>query len=87
MISKRFIKAREKTPMYVKLFVSKNLKLLERIFDLLEKHEMTYDELSNKLNIPKNEITVMLSGTYNFDLKTLTKLEYIFGEEIINISN
>jgi ribosome-binding protein aMBF1 (putative translation factor) len=43
------------------------------------------EDVAIKMNIKPSLVSLWLSGTYNFNLKTLSKLEKILGINLINI--
>lgn len=63
-----------------------SVEIVERLYDLMEKHNINQKELAEKLSKHPSEINKWLSGTHNFTLKTITRLENIFGESILSVS-
>lgn len=47
------------------------------------KPEMSQRELAQKLGKKESEISKWLSGSHNFTLKTIAKIEEVFGKKII----
>jgi transcriptional regulator with XRE-family HTH domain len=63
-----------------------SIEVVERIYDLMEKHAINQKELAVKLGKHPSEINKWLSGTHNFTFKTIIRLENIFGESILSVS-
>jgi len=88
MKSKRiphFHKIIKEMPEDSRLFVDKGLSIIERIHFLLEKRGWNQRDLAQKLGKNDSEISRMITGMQNFTLRTITKLEAVFGEPIITI--
>ena len=54
------------------LDISANISI--KIITELDKQNKTKDDFAKELNISKNKINKILSGSYNFDLITLSKI-------------
>lgn len=81
-----FDRIAERSPKDSKIFVSKSLDIVERIHAILEKKQMSQTDLANALSKSPSEINKWLSGTHNFTLKSIAKLEMVLDEPIIVIS-
>lgn len=63
-----------------------SVEVVERIYDLMEKYAINQKELAQKLGKHPSEVNKWLSGTHNFTFKTIIRLENIFGEPILSVS-
>ena len=62
-----------------------SVEIVERIDLLMQKHNINQKQLALKLGKNPSEINKWLSGTHNFTLKTITRLENLFGESILSV--
>lgn len=83
MASKYFRKALANTSAESRIFVKKNLDIVEQIHQILVYQEKTQKDLAQALVKSEAEVSRMLSGLHNLTLKTLAKLEAALGEDII----
>ena len=63
-----------------------SVEIVERIDDLMQKHNINQKQLAQKLGKNPSEINKWLSGTHNFTLKTIIRLEIFFGESILSVA-
>jgi ribosome-binding protein aMBF1 (putative translation factor) len=63
----------------------KKMLIASAIEDVIKENGWTNNDVANKMNIKPALIELWLSGTYNFNLKTLFKLEKNLGINLINI--
>jgi transcriptional regulator with XRE-family HTH domain len=82
MGSKVFRRILSQTPSDSKIFVRKSLDIAKRISDLIGE-DKTQKWLAAKLGKSEAEISKWLSGTHNFTLKTIAKIEAVLEQEII----
>ena len=68
---------------YQEQYIDKNLRITEQIYDLLKAKNWTQKDLAKALGKSPAEISKWLSGTHNFTLKSITKIEVVFGTDII----
>jgi hypothetical protein len=86
MSLKNYKKVVANTPAETRILVRHSMNILDRIHELLdEKFGGKQKLLAEKLGKKEAEISKWLSGTQNFTLKTISKLESAFGESIIGI--
>ena len=64
-------------------FVRISMFIAEQISIYLEEKSGSKSDLANKLGCTENELDNMLDGTYNFDIKTLAKIESFFKSDIL----
>jgi len=65
-------------------FVQKALEISYQIQYILEKKGWSQKDLAEKLEMSESEISKILSGLQDITLKTLSKIEVVLGEEIID---
>ena len=65
-------------------FVQKTLEISYQIQYILEKKGWSQKDLAEKLEMSEGEISKILSGLQDITLKTLSKIEVVLGEEIID---
>lgn len=87
MQSKRFLDAREKAKPEHRIFVKKNLALVNQIYEILDNKGWTQKDLASGLNKSESEISKWLSGTHNLTLQTICKIESILKEEVFFVCN
>ena len=62
-----------------------SVEIVERIDDLMQKHNINQKQLAQQLGKNPSEINKWLSGTHNFTLKTIIRMETLFGEPILAV--
>lgn len=62
-----------------------SVEIVERIDNLMQKQHINQKQLAQQLGKNPSEINKWLSGTHNFTLKTIIRLENLFGEPILNV--
>lgn len=75
----------DNTPKETKIFVNLYADILMRINQLLEDNAMSQKDLSTKMGKRPSEINKWLTGTHNFTLKSLAKLEAELDAPIIHV--
>ncbi|AFU69463.1 transcriptional regulator, XRE family protein [Psychroflexus torquis ATCC 700755] len=81
-ILERIRKVRAK---YIDIFVDNTFDLSGRIQYLLDKKGMEQKDLARELKKNESEISKWLSGSHNFTLKTLAKIEAVLGERLLEV--
>lgn len=66
-----------------KKYTRTNLDIATRIQKILEKKGWSQQDLAEKMGKQNSEISKWLTGTHNFTLRTLTKIEAVLGEDLI----
>lgn len=66
-----------------RIFVKKNLAISEQIEVLRKEKGWSQKELAKQLDKTESEVSRMLSGLHNITLKSISKLEAVFGNDII----
>jgi len=67
----------------VKLFVNKSFEIVEQISGFLNERGLTQKDLAKMLGKEESEISRWLSGTHNFTLKTIAKLEIALKSPLV----
>lgn len=80
-------KIRKARAKYVDLFVDHTFDLSERIQIILDKKGIDQKTLAKMLNKSEPEISKWMSGTHNYTLKTIAKIEEALEERLIQIVN
>lgn len=69
----------------VKREVALSYAVADRIYDLMKKAGMKQKELAKRIGKSESEISVWLSGSHNFTLRTLSKVSSVFGMDIVSV--
>jgi len=80
-------KIRKYRSKYVDIFVDYTFDLSKRIQFLLDKKSMDQKELAKALGKNESEISKWMSGSHNFTLKTVARIEEILGDKLLEIVN
>ena len=67
------------------IFVNKSVEISDRIEDLLIRKKLSQRQFASLMDKKESEISKWLSGTHNFTLKTLARIEAILNENIIEV--
>jgi len=86
MKNKRLEERRKKIPQSVETFVKRSFDIVDRIHEILASQGKDQKELAKALGKKESEISKWMTGTHNFTLKTLAKIEEVLGEQIIDIT-
>lgn len=74
---------REKTPPEVILQVDLQVRIANRIIELLEERNMTQKDFAKSLGKTETEVSRWLSGTHNMTLATIAKIAVTLDDNII----
>lgn len=85
MVNDFFKKLIDKTPKDVQIFVDKYEEISMRIHQLLKSKGMNQKDLAQHLGKRPSEISKWLNEGHNLTLKTISKIEAVLGEDIINV--
>ncbi|TDO20303.1 helix-turn-helix domain-containing protein [Pedobacter duraquae] len=83
MQSQIFLKARERANPENRIFVSKNLALIEQLHHVMDELGWSQKRLSQELGKSESEISKWLTGLHNFTFKSISKLEAVLGRELL----
>ena len=70
------------TPEYINRFTNKSLGFVDSVHLLLAKKQWTLQDLSDKTEIPIEDLDEMLTLAYNLTIKEISKIEAAFNEDI-----
>ena len=62
-----------------------SVEIVERIFQLMRLKNMNQNDLARSLGKTPSEISKWLSGTHNFTLKSIQRLELFLGQPILKV--
>jgi len=82
-MSKIFDSALSQVPDEVKRFVDNSIEVANQIHSILERQGKTQRDLAVALGKSESEISKWLTGTHNFTLKSISKIETMLNEKII----
>tara|TARA_R110002012_G_scaffold55398_4_gene141459 strand:- start:122974 stop:123390 length:417 start_codon:yes stop_codon:yes gene_type:complete len=85
--SKVLDKIRKIRNRYIDIFIDNSFDLSDRIQHLMELNDMDQKDLAQKLNKKESEISKWMSGSHNFTLKTLAKIEDVLGDKLYCVLN
>ena len=74
---------REATPPEIRRQVDLSVQIANRVYELLEKKNMSQKELAKRLGKTETEVSRWLSGTHNLTLATIAKLSVALDDNII----
>lgn len=66
-----------------KRYIDLTVDIATHIQDVLDAKGWTQKDLAEKMGRQNSEISKWLTGTHNFTLKTLAKIESVIGEEVV----
>lgn len=85
--NKKLEERRKQIPEDTRLFVKHSFDIVEQIYTILDKNNMEQKDLAKLLGKTESEISKWMTGTHNFTIKTISKIESVLGESILNVSN
>ena len=77
---------RKKISKDVEEFVQQSFDIVDRIHEILSKQGKEQKDLAKALGKTESEISKWMSGTHNFTIKTITKIEHVLGERILQVT-
>lgn len=78
---------RKEIPKEIADFVNKSFDIVDRIHEILEAKGLEQKDLSKLLGKNESEISKWMTGTHNFTIKTITKIENVLDASILRIEN
>ena len=67
---------------YIDIFIDNSFDMSHRIQYLLDINNLDQKDLARQLNKKESEISKWMSGSHNFTLKTLAKIEDVLGDKL-----
>lgn len=83
MKNKRLEERRKKISKDIDIFVKQSFDIVDRLHEILVKQDKEQKDLAKALGKSESEISKWMTGTHNFTIKTLAKIEAVLGEPII----
>jgi len=80
-------KIRKYRSKYVDIFVDYTFDLSNRIQFLMDQNSMEQKDLAKALGKNESEISKWMSGSHNFTLKTVARIEEVLGDKLLEIVN
>ncbi|MGJ8715259.1 MAG: helix-turn-helix domain-containing protein [Maribacter stanieri] len=69
----------------IDIMVKHNLAIASKVARMLNEKSISKSEFAKKMGKSPSEVSKWLSGTHNFTIKTIAKIEYTLEEELIHI--
>lgn len=84
--NKRLEERRKSISKDVDLFIGQSFDIVDRIHEILVKQGKEQKDLARLLEKNESEISKWMSGTHNFTINTLAKIQAVLGESIIQVT-
>lgn len=81
----RFEERRRSIPKEIDVYVTRSFDIVDRIHEILKMKNLSQKDLAFLLDKKESEVSKWMSGTHNFTLKTLIRIEDILGFPIIKV--
>ncbi len=81
--NKRLEERRKKISKDIDLYVKHSFDIVDRIHEILEMQGKDQKDLAKLLGKSESEISKWMTGTHNFTIKTIAKMESVLDESII----
>ena len=75
----------KETPQESVIFIEKSLAIVNIFFNILERKSLKQKDFAFLLGKSEAEISKWLGGTHNLTLRTISKIEAVLGESVIEI--
>jgi transcriptional regulator with XRE-family HTH domain len=82
----RLEERRRNIPNDTKIFVEYSFQIVDKIHEILASKDIEQKDLARLLNKSESEISKWMTGTHNFTLKTISKIEDVLEEKLLEIS-
>ena len=83
--NKRFEEIRKSASKGIDLYLTRSFDIVDRIHEILSSKNLDQKDLALLLNKRESEISKWMTGTHNFTLKTLIKIEVTLDAPIIKV--
>jgi ribosome-binding protein aMBF1 (putative translation factor) len=79
----RLEERRRNIPNDTKIFVEYSFQIVDKIHEILASKDIEQKDLARLLNKSESEISKWMTGTHNFTLKTISKIEDVLEEKLL----
>lgn len=76
---------RQETPAYIKREIDLSFYIVDKIAEILQLKGMTQKDLANLLGKKESEISKWMTGTHNFTLRSIAKIEKALNVSIFDL--
>jgi transcriptional regulator with XRE-family HTH domain len=83
----RLEERRKSIPKDIDIFVSNSFDIVDKIHEILQAKNLDQKDLAVLLKKKESEISKWMSGTHNFTIKTLSKIEEVLDSRILRIAD
>ncbi len=81
----RLEERRKLIPTEIDLFVTRSFDIVDRIHEILTFKQLDQKDLAALLGKRESEISKWMSGTHNFTIKTIARIEKVLGSSIVKV--
>jgi transcriptional regulator with XRE-family HTH domain len=86
MKNNRLEERRKRIPTDIDNYVERSFQIVDRIYQILSEQGKDQKTLAKALGKNESEISKWMTGTHNFTLKSLSKIETVLGQAIFEIA-
>lgn len=86
MKNKRLEERRKRISKDIDIHVDRSFQIVDRIYKILSDQGKDQKTLAKALGKSESEISKWMTGTHNFTLKSLSKIEAVLGQPILEIT-
>ena len=83
----RLQERRKSIPRDIDIFINRSFKIVDRIHEVLSEKNLDQKDLADLLGKKESEISKWMTGTHNFTLKTISRIETTLGQPILKIAS
>ncbi len=80
-----FIDLTRSVPEETRLYVAKKMQISDRIEAILKSRKWKQVDLARKLGIKESRVSNILAANQNMTLKTITRIEAVLGQDLIQV--
>ncbi len=86
MKNKRLEDRRKRIPKDIDIYVERSFQIVDRIHQILLEEGIDQKTLAKVLGKSESEVSKWMTGTHNFTLKSLSKIEVALGQPIFKVT-
>ena len=86
MKNKRLEERRKRIPKDIDIYFDRSFQIVDSIHQILVEKEKDQKWLATALGKSESEISKWMTGTHNFTLKSLSKIEAALGQPILDVT-